>query len=127
MKSEDIVEMALKSAKDKGIQIVRGPVFDWRDRENPFQNGEIPSACNATGALLLHFSLQDFVKGEFKNGWIDKLCEASGLTWPWIWRFNHGWDRGDCLSVTYTDKGKEHTSEDEASKNGNRMAKEWVQ
>lgn len=119
MKSEEIVEAALQAARDRKVKIVRGPVFIW-GRE------KMPEACNAIGALLLRFELQEMARDGFQKGWIERLCEASGLTWPWLWRFNHGWDRGNCLTVTYMENGKEHTSHDETSRSANKMALKWT-
>jgi hypothetical protein len=101
-------------------------VFDWRDPSDPSKEGRLPAACNAVGALLLHFGLQELVRREFRKRWIDSLCEASSLTWPWLWRFSHGWDRGNCLSVTYTEGGKEKTTFDETSRDANRLAVKWT-
>lgn len=126
VKTEDVIEEALAAAKDRGVKIVRGAVFDWRDPGDPFKEGELPSACNAVGAVLLHFGLQHLARDGFHPGWIEKVCEALGATWPWLWRFNHGWDRGNCLSFTYTEKGKEHTAHDETSRDANRLALKWT-
>jgi hypothetical protein len=122
MKPEDLVEVALKAAKKRGVKIVRGPVFNWC---SPLNN-ETPLACNAIGALLLHFGLQNLVRDGFKTGWAGILCNTSGLTYPWILRFSHGWNHGNCLLITYIDNGKEKTSQDETSKNANKMASRWV-
>jgi hypothetical protein len=126
VKTEELIEAALQSAKDRGIKIVRGPVFDWRDSNDPFREGALPSACNAVGAVLLHFGKQDMARNGFQKGWLEELCSAMGATWPWLWRFNHGWDRGNCLSVTFTEKGKEKTAFDDTSADANRMALKWT-
>lgn len=125
MKIED-VEVALQAARDRGIRIVRGPVFDWRNSSDPFRESELPAACNAVGALLLHHGKQGLARQEFKPEWIEELCAVTGATWPWLWRFIHGWDYGNCLSVTFTEKGKEKTTFDDTSRDANRLAIKWT-
>jgi hypothetical protein len=126
MKAEEIIEEALTAAQNRGIKIVRGAIFDWRDNADPSRRGKMPCACNAVGAVLLHFGMQDLARGGFSEGWIEKLCGSLGTTWPWLWRFIHGWDYGSCLTVTYMEKGKERTAHDETSRDANRLALEWA-
>jgi hypothetical protein len=127
MKTEDaIVTKALVFAQTLGVEIVRGPLFDWRWKGDLRQLAKkYPSKCNAVGALLLYYEL---AQPGFKPGWIDELCEVSGIKPPWLWRFIHGWDYGNELTITYTDKDGKHeaTEKDKVSRYANKLAKKWT-
>jgi len=130
MSPEDTVIEALKWARSMDVRILRGPVFDFCDYTNyprVVRTEGLP-ACNAIGAVLLRHELQGLCYPNFAPHWERKLLEILSTDRTWLWRFDHGWNRGNCLVFEVTKKGetKSTTVYDEVSRWGNRMANEWV-
>jgi len=130
MSPEEVTLNALKWAKEHDVRLVRGPVFDfcdYTDYPRVVRTSKLP-ACNAMGAVLLHAGLQGLCYPDFNPLWERKLLELLGTDRTWVWRFDHGWNRGNCLVFEVTKKGetKSTTVYDEVSRLANKLARDWV-
>lgn len=76
------IESALSFAKDRGVQIVRGPCFDWVGSD-----GVTPTACNQVGAMLLQ-------AGDVNGSWplVMKLLNVRTF-WMYCWHIGWGQQR----------------------------------
>ncbi|MFA5387348.1 MAG: hypothetical protein WC322_03040 [Candidatus Paceibacterota bacterium] len=130
MSPEETVLDALKWAKANGVRIIRGPVFDFCDYSDYPSVTLIKGlpACGAIGAVLLKAGLHGLCYPDFSPTWEKKLLELLNTDRTWVWRFDHGWNRGNCLNFEVTKKGetKPTTVYDEVSRLGNKLAKEWI-
>lgn len=117
-KETSVLLQALEGVKTKNIELVRGPVFVWSEDLTIIK-------CNAIGALLIHFNLAQL---GFPDGWLENLCKEANISRAWLWRLSHGWDYGNQLSFTYTEKNsdKEKTVADATSKEANKLAQQIV-
>lgn len=116
MKPEQIIEESIQKAKQKGIEIVRGPIFVWGHEA-------LPKACDCSGAVLVAF---DKAEPGFPKGWLRELCvEILGKDTWWWYRFNFGFNHGRPLQMYTEEKGKTKYIDDDVSKSGVRMAKRF--
>lgn len=107
----DLIHDACSKARAAGIEIVRGPHFDWTGADP-----KVPRGCNALGAILWANGLA--------RGWAD-LCRILDEGTFWLYRFTLGWDRNMVLAVLDPESMKEFRKDD-VSLRASRMAKEWV-
>lgn len=131
MKPEDLVVAALQEAERAGVTIRRGTVFDWSRRQTSLcvRGGSLPSACNWLGAVLLFTNMVFLVGPEgFAATFLPEVLKVLDVDHGWVWRFSHGFDYGNCLNFTYTDKdGKDKkTVTDKLSLWANQLAKRVV-
>jgi hypothetical protein len=98
---------ALRAAQERGVRVIRGPVFDWCGSD-----AITPTACNAFGALLLHIGKEQMVGPDlrFQPGWFEELQRYLGVNDFWLWRFNQGFNGGYQLTLTQIDKEKKKES-----------------
>lgn len=118
MKAEDLIVEALEAAQDRGIHIIRGPVFDWCTPGDWHAHRELPYACNAVGAILLILGKEQLVSPEtgFAPGWHRFVEEHLGVGSFWLWRFGQGFNGGYQITLTVEDKnGKEKILKDDVS------------
>lgn len=114
------IAAACEAAREMGVRVCRGYVFDWgREHGRP-----LPEACNVEGAILLVLGKQELVRGGFQRGWNEHVRAYLGVTAPWLWRFMHGWDRGNLLVVSYQKDGKDYEEKDKTSRLGDRLARQ---
>lgn len=80
------------------------------------------------GAVLLRHGLEGLVYPSFHSDWTNKLCAVLGADWAWVWRFEHGWNRGNILTFEATIKGTKKTKiiHDEVSQDADRLARQWT-
>lgn len=130
MKAEDRIIEALNVAKERGINIIRGPVFDWTTPGKWYDEREFPSACNAIGAVLLFLGKERLVGPDANNAfqidWYKPIEEHLETNRAWLWRFCRGFDGGIQITLITTDKnGKEKTIKDDASALGISIRKKF--
>jgi hypothetical protein len=124
MTREQKLREALIYAQDLGVRIERGPSFDWTcadpDGGFPISSGDLPSACNLYGALLL------LLKSE------KQTCEQYlGVNTSWMYRLHIGFNNLYQLEVIRTTKKKGSgkvkviRTPDKISSLGVRLAKEF--
>lgn len=107
MKPEQIIEESIREAQLKGVLIVRGPLFIWG-------SGELPEACDCSGAVLLAYGR---AKRGFPEGWLSDLCvNILGKDTFWWWRFDFGFNQRRCLQMYTEDHGKYTYFDDDVSK-----------
>lgn len=123
MKAERLVTEAIQAAQARGIKIVRGAVFNWCDPQDPYKKSIPPSECNAIGAVLLALGKEQLLIDGFPPKWLDCVKAHLDVDDFWVWRFYHGFDRGNCLTFTYTKDGKDYESKDDVSCLGDRLAR----
>ena len=111
-----IIERCCDQVEAQGIQIVRGPLFDWT---GPDKN--VPKACDGLGAVLWCNG------GRVEKPWtaLRKLLHVDNF---WLYRFCIGWDNQHQL-VYYTDHpgrdgGPLVAHPDEVSRLARRLSKE---
>lgn len=120
MKAEDRIIEAIRAAQARGIEIIRGPVFDWTTPGDWYAHRELPYACNAVGAVLLFLDKEQMVSPDpnvgFTPGWHKLVEEHLGVNDFWIWRFNQGFNGGYQITLMVEDKnGKEKILKDDVS------------
>ena len=89
---------AVQEARDKGIQIVRLPMFDWTGLSDK-ENRSLPKACDSTGAVLIQMGFGKSVfydatygSGESRpEGWIILVQKHLGVGVFWLWCWWNGW------------------------------------
>src|SRR5512137_1929601 len=128
MKPEAVILEALSFAKSQGCRILRGPIFDWCSYAGYPHESRLkdPPDCNALGAVLLMNGQERLTYPDFKPGWDKKLCDLLGAEWGWVWRFSHGWNRGNILTFEATIKGEDKIIQDEVSRKADRLARQWT-
>jgi hypothetical protein len=115
-KQELLIEDALQFAKAQGYSIIRRALFDWTTT---------PVSCNAFGAILVKLGKAEQFKAGFPaewRKWIVDYLEEDGF---WIWKFAHGFDYGNELTITHVKKDgekKETVEVDKISRYANRLA-----
>jgi len=117
MTPEEVVLLAVTWATANNIRLVRGPIFSFCEE---------PPACGALGAVLLKAGLARLCEDGFDPGWDEKLRGLLEADRTWVWRFNHGWNHGNCLTVEYEEKGKTKILKDEVSHWAHKLAKTWA-
>jgi hypothetical protein len=131
MKPEELITAALKKAKERGIKIVKGAVFNWVDPADIYAIKDLPYSCNATGAVLLELGLEKLappIAPWFVPGWKKNVEDYLGETDLWLWRFNKGFDGGYALDFMVVDeKGKDKIKKDTVSRLGIKITKEFVE
>lgn len=130
---EKLIRNALIDAKNKGIKIWPGAVFDWTNRpshlkfekfEIPGPSGNLPSACNAIGALELALG-----KTRDDNiSYTQKICDYLEIGTYWLYRFHIGFDQGRQLFIRKVDNRTKEAKEIPCivSKFGSDLRKEFV-
>ena len=126
MKQEDLIREACIWAAEHGYQIRRGCLFDWT---KPGEDGipvrsEQPTACDATGAVLLKNGLgEKFSKEGMYKGWVADLCKILDVDGFWLYRFWMGFDRNFQILIVVDEK---HSKTDETARLGIQIAKDFV-
>lgn len=95
MRHEEVIAGALKVARNqRGVTIHPGAVFDWSG-----SRPELPSTCNAVGAVLLLLGSTRSKQLPFKA-----FDEHLGVGLLWVYRFHMGFDRDRQLQAPKLDK-----------------------
>lgn len=92
----DKITDACDQATKDGIQLVRGPIFDWTGPDP-----KKPKACDALGAVL-------WVNGRAEKGrmgWWADLIEILDVGPFWLYRWCIGWDNLHQLIIYTEGKG----------------------
>ena len=130
MKAEDLIIAALQKAKDRGIIIERGAVFNWVHPDDIYAIRPLPYSCNATGAILLELGLEQLAPPQspwFVPGWKKNVEDYLGITDLWLWKFSKGFNGGYALDFMTTDEnGKEKIKKDPDSRLGIKIAKMFI-
>ncbi|HUV84911.1 MAG TPA: hypothetical protein VMV86_04330 [Methanosarcinales archaeon] len=133
MKPEELIEAAIIKARDKGITITRGAVFDWVEGTYPNSHKTtVPVSCNALGAVLIFLKKESLVSNGFNKNWLDPICEYIGENKFWIWKFVSGFNYGNLLYLTFFEddkdkkKKKEINIKDDVSRIADRLAKKYT-
>ena len=125
MSREDKIRKAITDARAKGLKIVRGPCFDWTkpdpDGGPPVHSGELPSACDAIGAMFLATGY----KGQWPYEW-EPMLEKFSVNGSWIYRFHIGFNIGNQIMIARVVKKKTVYTPDRVCKLGLRLAREYV-
>lgn len=87
-----LIELSIREAKAKGIEIVRGngAIFTWSD------SSVLPVKCDAFGAVLIHTGE---AQPGFPEGWLWRMCCALGVDTYWFWRFDQGFSYNHALTI----------------------------
>jgi hypothetical protein len=126
MSPEEVVLETLTWAKANNVKLIRGAIFNFCDETaSPYESrrAAVP-ACGALGAVLLKAGLENLCYDGFKLGWDERLRKLLGADRAWVWRFNHGWNRGNCLTFEVEEKGKTKIVKDEVSHWGDKLARQ---
>lgn len=126
---EDKIIEALNYAKGLGVQIARGPIFDWVWPNEP-RIREIPYTSNTIGAIFLKLNKANFVSNDepyFIPGGMKIIYDYLEVNDFWIWRFEHGFNGGYQITFTVKQKdGKEKTVKDDVSSLGITIRKMFI-
>jgi len=127
MTREEKIRTAIKQAQEKGIKIARGPLFDWtKPNPNggwPIDSGELPTACDIMGAMLLYAEAAT----KFKHDW-KLMAKTFKVDGAWLYRFHIGSSIGNQILIEKENKTtkKKYKEPDQVCKLGLKLGKEYV-
>lgn len=126
MKQERELRSCLDKISKHKIKIIRGPLFDWTQPGNSFPiHSALPTACDAIGAIMVCHGWTFDVEYGFKPGWLSKIYDLLDVDLIWLHKFCLGWDQNFQVQIEVTVKKKSYFVEDEVSKMGIILAKEY--
>lgn len=131
--TEQILENALIVAKNNGIRIVRGPVFDFCTADSftafhPKPCQDKPFACNVLGAVLFDLNkYKEFNNIIFPQNYTKDVCEYIKNDSFYLWKLLRGFNNGIEMTIVHVKDDKKEIKElDKVSKFGNLLAKKYV-
>jgi len=127
MTREEKIREAIQQAKEKGIEIVRAPLFDWTkpnpDGGWPISSGTLPSACDILGAMMLYSG--PVAPSQYNWDLLGKKFNVNGF---WLYRFHIGSSVGNQIFIEKENKTtkKKYKTPDKVCQLGLKLGKEYV-